>query len=201
MREALTGQEASLESIDTETLRRRLYSGSGHSDVRRTDGLDEDAYHPTFNRKLQRPTIFVRRHHYNSSSSDARINVAKLSDLCSLLYDLGRAARARQRKPRHRIVAVHIPATWTESMPFFFTSIAEFERARQDIDYLGIERFSSVGATRTQRHFQLSTLKHTALPDEAKLHRRLLGNSWEEIFPKLQQWSEMAGTKEGWRLI
>jgi hypothetical protein len=96
------------------------------------------------------------------------------------------------------MVAVHILVTWTESMPFFSTSIAEFERARQDIDYLGIERFSSGGATRTQRHFQLSILKHTALPDEAKLHRRLLSNSWEEIFPKLQQWSETAGTKEGW---
>jgi hypothetical protein len=137
---AVAGQEASLESIDTETLRRRLYSGSGHSDVRRTDGLDEDAYHPTFNRKLQRPAIFVRRHHYNSSSSDARINIAKT------LRPLFAALRS--------------------------------------------------GASGT-----CETTQATSLPDEAKLHRRLLGNSWEEIFPKLQQWSEMAGTKEGWRPI
>lgn len=97
-----------------------------------------------------------------------------------------------------RLEAKKLPATWTESMPFFFTSIAEFEQAGQDINHLGIERFFSVGATRTQRHFQLSILAHTAFPDEAKPHRRLLGNSWEEIFPKLQEWSEMAGIKEGW---
>lgn len=99
---------------------------------------------------------------------------------------------------KKRLEANNLPATWTESMPFFFTSIAEFEQAGQDIDYLGIERFCSAGATRTQRHFQLSILAHTVFPGEAKPHRRLLGNSWEEIFPKLQQWSEMAGAKEGW---
>lgn len=98
---------------------------------------------------------------------------------------------------KKRLEANKLPSTWTESMPFFFTSIAEFEQAGQDIDYLGIERFCSAGATRTQRHFQLSILAHMVFPDEAKPHRRLLGNTWEDIFPKLHEWSAMAGTKEG----
>lgn len=76
--------------------------------------------------------------------------------------------------------------------------IAEFEQAGQDTDYLGIERFCLGGAIRTQRHFQPGTLARTVFPDEAKPHGRLLGNSWEEIFPKLQPWSEMTDTKEGW---
>lgn len=79
---------------------------------------------------------------------------------------------------KRRLEAKKLPVTWTKSMPFFFTSIAEFEQAGQDIDYLGIERFCSAGATRPQRHFQLSILAQTVFPDEAKPHRRLLGRDF-----------------------
>jgi hypothetical protein len=48
----------------------------------------------------------ARRYSYDGTITTHRpamlaSTLRKLSDLCSLLYDLGRAARARQRKPRH----------------------------------------------------------------------------------------------------
>ena len=83
-------------------------------------------------------------------------------------------------------------------MPFFVTSIGEFEMAGQDIAHLGIERFCAAGMISEYRHFQLSALVQSTFPNEAIVHRRLLENSWGEIFPNMQDWAGMAGKKEGW---
>lgn len=97
-----------------------------------------------------------------------------------------------------RLRAKQLPVTWTETMPLFFTSIAEFEMAGQDINRLGVGRFCEAGASRPHRHFQLSQLVQAVFPSEAKPHRRLLENSWEEIFPKMHQWAGLTGQKEPW---
>lgn len=99
---------------------------------------------------------------------------------------------------KRRLESKGLPASWTESMPLFYTSIAELEMAAQDIDRLGIERFCSAGASRPHRHFQLSQLVHAVFPDQAKPHRRLLKNSWDEIFPKMKQWAGLVGQKDPW---
>ena len=99
---------------------------------------------------------------------------------------------------QHRLEAAQLPKTFTETMPFFVTSIGEFEMASQDIAHLGIERFCAAGVISEYRHFQLSALAPTAFPNEVIVHRRLLENSWSEIFPKMQDWADMTGTKEGW---
>lgn len=99
---------------------------------------------------------------------------------------------------QHRLEAAQLPKTLTETMPFFVTSIGEFEMAGQDIAHLGIERFCAAGVISEYRHFQLSALVQTSFPNEVIVHRRLLENSWDEIFPKMQDWAGMAGMKEGW---
>jgi hypothetical protein len=99
---------------------------------------------------------------------------------------------------QHRLEAAQLPKTLTETMPFFVTSIGEFEMAGQDIAHLGIERFCAAGVISEYRHFQLSALVQSTFPNEAIVHRRLLENSWGEIFPKMQDWAGMAGMKEGW---
>ena len=98
---------------------------------------------------------------------------------------------------QHRIEAVKLPKTMTETMPFFVTSIGEFEMAGQDIAHLSIERFCAAGVISEYRHFQLSALVQKAFPNEVIARRRLLENSWDEIFPKMQDWAGMAGTKAG----
>jgi hypothetical protein len=83
-------------------------------------------------------------------------------------------------------------------MPLSFTSIAELEMAGQDIARLGIRRFCGVGETRPHCHFQLSQLVHAVFPSEATPYRRLLENSWDEIFPKMHQWAGLTEQKEPW---
>jgi len=99
---------------------------------------------------------------------------------------------------QHRLEAAQLPRALTETMPFFVTSIGEFEMAGQDIAHLGIERFCAAGVISEYRHFQLSVLVQKAFPNETIVHRHLLKNSWGEIFPKMQEWAGMAGMKEGW---
>lgn len=99
---------------------------------------------------------------------------------------------------KRRLEAKHLPTSWVEAMPFFFTSIAELEIAGQDINHLGIERYCSAAKLRPNRHFQLSALAHEEFPDVTKLRRRLLENSWHEIFPNMKAWSEGAGLPDGW---
>ncbi|RQT44898.1 hypothetical protein DF043_39065 [Burkholderia cepacia] len=98
---------------------------------------------------------------------------------------------------KRRLEAKNLPTSWVEAMPFFFTSIAELEIAGQDINQLGIERYCSAAKLRPNRHFQLSALAHEAFPKVTKLRRRLLENSWHEIFPDMKVWSRMAGLPDG----
>lgn len=97
---------------------------------------------------------------------------------------------------RCRLEAAALPKTLVETMPFFIASIHQFEMAAQDMAYLGLARFCSAGATAAYRHFQLGLLADTEFPNEAKPHRRLLESSWNEIFPKMQEWSGM--TEDWW---
>lgn len=91
---------------------------------------------------------------------------------------------------RRRLKAVHLSQTLTETMPFFVTSIGEFEMAGQDITNLSIERFCTAGGVSEYRHFKLSALAQVAFPNETIIHRRLLEDSWNEIFPGMQDWPE-----------
>ena len=99
---------------------------------------------------------------------------------------------------KKRLEKAQLSRNLTETMPFFVTSIAEFEMAGQDIARLGIERFCAAGTLSEHRHFKLSHLAHTAFPDEHTIHHRLLKNCWNEIFPEMQAWAGMAGQTEGW---
>ncbi|EQD79028.1 hypothetical protein B1A_01953, partial [mine drainage metagenome] len=99
---------------------------------------------------------------------------------------------------QHRLEAARLPKTLMETMPFFVTSIGEFEMAGQDIAHLSIDRFCAAGVISEYRHFQLSALVQSTFPNEAIVHRRLLENSWGEIFPKMQDWACMAGMKDNW---
>ncbi|WP_321916979.1 MULTISPECIES: hypothetical protein [unclassified Paraburkholderia] len=85
-----------------------------------------------------------------------------------------------------------LPKTLVETMPYFVTSINEFEMAAQDIAYLGIRRFCASGIAKEYRHFQLSALATTEFPTEARSHDPLLTNSWAEIFPEMQEWASMS---------
>jgi len=91
-----------------------------------------------------------------------------------------------------------LPTMWLETMPFFFTSIAEFEIAGQDINWVGIERYCSAAKLRPNRHFQLSAFAPEAFSEVTHLRRRLLESSWHEIFPNMREWSGMAGLPDGW---
>jgi hypothetical protein len=99
---------------------------------------------------------------------------------------------------RRRLQEAQLPSNLTETMPFFVTSIGEFEIAGQDIARLGVERFCAAGTLREHRHFKLSMLAQTAFPEENLIHRRLLENRWNEIFAEMQAWAGMAGQTEGW---
>lgn len=99
---------------------------------------------------------------------------------------------------RRRLEEAQLPPSLTETMPFFVTSIGEFEMAGQDIARLGVERFCAAGTLDGNRHFKLSMLAQTAFPDENIIRRRLLEKSWNEIFPEIQAWAGMAGQTEGW---
>jgi hypothetical protein len=94
---------------------------------------------------------------------------------------------------QRRLKAAELLETLTETMPFFVTSINEFEMAGQDIAHLGIERFCAAGVPSGYRHFQLSALAQTVFPNEAIVRRLLLVNSWNEIFPEMEDWAKMAG--------
>ena len=83
-------------------------------------------------------------------------------------------------------------------MPFVVTSINEFEMAAQDIAYLSIRRFFTASTAKEYRHFQLSALAATEFPTEARHHRRLLENSWAEIFPEMNEWAKMARMPKDW---
>jgi len=98
---------------------------------------------------------------------------------------------------RRRLETVQLAKTLTETMPFFVTSIGEFEMAGQDIAHLGIDRFCTAAVITESRHFQLSALVQTAFPKETIVRRRLLENSWGEIFPKMQDWADMAEMQDG----
>lgn len=94
---------------------------------------------------------------------------------------------------RVRLDKEKLPTTLVETMPFFVTSINEFEMASQDIAYLGIQRFCASGIEKDYRHFQLSALAVAEFPTEATPHHVLLGDSWDEIFPEMQEWATMSG--------
>jgi hypothetical protein len=72
-----------------------------------------------------------------------------------------------------------------EAMPFFVTSITEFEKAGQAIAHLGIQRFCAARAISEYRHFHLSSFASTEFPDEAISYRPLLQESWQAIFSHL----------------
>lgn len=97
---------------------------------------------------------------------------------------------------QQRLEAAGLPKALTETMPYFITSISEFEMAGQDIAHLGIERFCAAGVISEFRHFQLSALVQMAFPNEAIVHRRFLENSWGEIFPKMQDWANVKGVRD-----
>jgi hypothetical protein len=97
---------------------------------------------------------------------------------------------------RSRLEKKELPKELVETMPFFVTSINEFEMAAQDIAYLSIQRFCAAGITKEYRHFQLSTLAATEFSADVKPHRRLLENSWAEIFPEMKEWAVKFGAPE-----
>ncbi|GAB2916207.1 hypothetical protein GCM10027093_63420 [Paraburkholderia jirisanensis] len=99
---------------------------------------------------------------------------------------------------RARLEIRGLPKEWVEAMPFFVTSVNEFEMASQDINYLSIHRFCSAGTAKEYRHFQLSALATAEFPTEAQPHRRLLEDSWDEIFPEMKQWGSMSGMPDDW---
>lgn len=99
---------------------------------------------------------------------------------------------------QRRLESVGISATLLETMPYFVTSIGEFEMAGQCIEHFGIKRFCTAGSTSEYRHFQLSALASSAFPEETIDPRRLLENSWGEIFPKMQDWTGMADEGQKW---
>lgn len=100
---------------------------------------------------------------------------------------------------QHRLKEANLPATLTTTMPFFVTSISEFEMAGQDIARIGIHRFCTAVATTVKyRHFQLSARAQQFFSNEVTPHRRLLESSWDEIFPKMREWAGMAGVNEDW---
>lgn len=99
---------------------------------------------------------------------------------------------------RRRLEEAQLPKYLTESMPFLVASSAEFEEAGQDIANFGIQRYCSALADSEYRHFQLRTFAQTKFPNEPLVRRRLLGNTWDEIFPKMQKWSGMAQMKKAW---
>ncbi|ARL09219.1 hypothetical protein BOC45_10565 [Burkholderia pseudomallei] len=94
---------------------------------------------------------------------------------------------------RSRLEEKELPRALVETMPFFVTSINEFEMAAQDIAYLSIQRFCAAGIAKEYRHFQLSALAAAEFPTEARPRRRLLENSWAEIFPEMKEWAGMYG--------
>jgi hypothetical protein len=97
---------------------------------------------------------------------------------------------------RSRLEKKELPKELVETMPFFVTSINEFEMAAQDIAYLSIQRFCAAGTAKEYRHFQLSALAAAEFPTEAKPHHRLLENSRAEIFPEMKEWAGMSGMPE-----
>jgi hypothetical protein len=76
-----------------------------------------------------------------------------------------------------------LPATLLESMPYFVTSIAEFEVAAQGIAHVGIQLYCSNASTKPNRNFRLSSFAQECFPTERVSYRRLFGDSWAEIFP------------------
>ena len=83
---------------------------------------------------------------------------------------------------RRRLTEVGMAPDVVETMPFFVTSIAEFEKAGQAIAQLGIRRFCDACALSPHRHFQLSGFAPIGFPDAEITYRRLLQESWEKIF-------------------
>jgi hypothetical protein len=67
-------------------------------------------------------------------------------------------------------------------MPFFVTSIAEFEKAGQAIAHLGIRRFCLACSDSGHRHFQLSGFASIGFPHETINYRPLLQESWKKLF-------------------
>jgi len=100
---------------------------------------------------------------------------------------------------RSRLEKKELPKELVETIPFFVTSINEFEMAAQDIAYLSIQRFCAASIAKEYRHFQLSALAATEFPTDAKPHHSLLENSWAEIFPEMKEWAGMFGVPEDWR--
>jgi hypothetical protein len=76
-----------------------------------------------------------------------------------------------------------LPLTFLESMPYFITSIAEFEVAAQAIAHIGIDRYCAKASTKGYRRFRLSSFAQEDFPAEHVNYRRLFGDSWTEIFP------------------
>lgn len=79
-----------------------------------------------------------------------------------------------------------LPVTLLDSMPYFITSISEFEVAAQAIAHIGIGRYCSKCSTTAYRHFRLSDCAHEEFPEENTHYRRLFGDSWAEMFPSIK---------------
>ncbi|WWL67594.1 hypothetical protein V4E86_14050 [Burkholderia pseudomallei] len=83
---------------------------------------------------------------------------------------------------RRQFAEAGVESGLIETMPFFVTSIEEFEKAGQAIAHLGIQRFCAARAISEYRHFHLSSFASTEFPDEAISYRPLLQESWQAIF-------------------
>jgi hypothetical protein len=99
---------------------------------------------------------------------------------------------------RSRLEKKGLPKELLKTMPFVVTSINEFEMAAQDIAYLSIRRFCAASTAKEYRHFQLSALATAEFPTEARPHRRLLEDSWAEIFPEMNEWAKKCQMPEDW---
>jgi DNA-directed RNA polymerase subunit N (RpoN/RPB10) len=98
---------------------------------------------------------------------------------------------------KRRLEKAHLSQSLTETMPFFVTSIAEFETAGQAVAHLGIERFCAARAISEYRHFRLSDFAVAAFPGEDITYRAVLENSWDEIFPQLKHVLNVSAMSRG----
>ncbi|WP_186128544.1 hypothetical protein [Burkholderia gladioli] len=86
---------------------------------------------------------------------------------------------------RCQLAEAGLAQSLVETMPFFVTSISEFEKAGQAIAHLGIQRFCAARAISEYRHFGLGSFASTAFQNEDISYRPLLQESWRAIFSHL----------------
>ncbi|WP_174387987.1 hypothetical protein [Burkholderia metallica] len=86
---------------------------------------------------------------------------------------------------RYQLSEAGLAQSLVETMPFFVTSISEFEKAGQAIAHLGIQRFCAARAISEYRHFDLGSFASTAFQNEDISYRPLLQESWRAIFSDL----------------